>query len=126
MSTVLVKINTTDVSDNIIKDSYVVNRDSVYKEYEDANGVIHRRHIRYKVKGKFKMYFPNLTDYATFKSLIDTNKSVTNYTVPCTVYDNLSGNSYTINAFIDYKPTLTRNAGTTEHLDKFEVTIEEQ
>lgn len=126
MSTVLLKINTTDVSNNIIKDSYAVNRESVYKEYEDANGAIHRRHIRYKIKGKFKMYFPTLTTYSTFKTLIDTNKSATNYTVPCTVYDNLSGTAYTINAFIDYKPTLARNGGVTEHLDKFDVTIEEQ
>lgn len=122
----LVKINTTDISDYIVRDTYAVTRDAVYKEYEDANGVTHRRHIRYKVKGKFQMYFPDLTTYATFKSLIDTNKSVTNYSIPCSVYDNLSGEYYSINAFIDYTPTLKRKASMTEYFDKFDVNIEER
>ena len=122
----LMKINTTDISDNIVRDTYAVSREPVYKTYEDANGVAHRRLIRHKIKGKLQLFFPNLTDYATFKTLLENNRSATDYSVACTVYDNISGSYYTVNAFIDYSPTLKRSASMVEYLDKIDVTIEER
>lgn len=122
----LLKINTTDVTGHIVQNTYQVNKVPVYKTYEDANGVTHRRHIRDKVQGKFKMVFKDVTEYATFKSLVDTNTSATNYSVPVTAYDNISGNTYTINAFLDYTPTVMQSASFTEYLEAFEVKLEER
>ena len=122
----LIKINTTDISDYIVKDTYAVSKVPIYKVYEDANGVSHRRYIRDKMKGKVQLFFPTLADYSTFKTLLDTNRSSTNYSVACTLYDNISGNSYTVNAFFDYTPTLKMTASLTEYLDKIDVTIEER
>ena len=122
----LFKINTTDISNNVVKDTYAVSREPVYKNYEDANGVVHRRFIRNKMKGKFQLFFPNLTDYAAFKTLLDNNRSTTNFSVNCSLYDNISGEHYTIDAYIDYSPTLKRTASLTEYLDKIDVTIEER
>lgn len=126
MATSLFKINTTDVSDNIVQNTYQVNRLPVYKTYEDANGATHRRFIRDKVRGKFQMFFKYMEDYEIFKALIDDNMSSVNFSIPCTLYDNLTGDSYTINAFIDYSPTLMMDAGRREYLKVLDITIEER
>lgn len=122
----LIKINTTDISDYIVRDTYAISRVPIYKTYEDANGVIHRRLIRHKMKGKVQLFFPDLTTYTTFKTLLEDNRSSTNYSVACSLYDNSSGNYYTVDAFIDYSPTLKRSASLVEYLDKIDVTIEER
>ena len=122
----LLKINTTDVTGHIVQNTYEVNKVPVYKTYEDANGVTHRRHIRDKVQGKFKMVFADVTDYATFKSLVDTNTSATNFSVPVTAYDNKTGNTYTVNAFLDYTPVVMQSASMKEYIEVFEVKLEER
>ena len=122
----LLKVNTTDVTGNIVQNSYTVNKLPVYKTYEAANGATHRRHIRDKISGKFQMVFADLNDYDTFKALIDANVSATNFSVPVTAYDNLSGNHYTVNAFIDYEPTVMQSASLKEYMKVIDVKIEER
>lgn len=122
----LLKVNTTDVTEHIVQNTYSVNKLPVYKTYEDANGATHRRHIRDKMSGSFQMMFSDITDYTTFKGLIDTNTSATNFSVPVTAYDNMSGNTYTINAFIDYKNTVMQSASLKEYMKVIDVKIEER
>lgn len=122
----LLKINTTDVTGNIVQNTYTVNKLPVYKDYEDANGETHRRFIRNKVKGSFQMVFKDLTDYQTFQSLLETNRSASNFTVPVTLYDNISGTTLTTNVFIDYKLTVMQKPNLAEYMKVFDVTIEER
>lgn len=122
----LLKINSTDVTGRIVQNTYEVNRLPVYKTYNDANGATHRRHIRDRLQGEFQMVFSDLNDYTTFKTLIDNNTSATNYSVPVTAYDNKSGNYYTVNAFIDYEPTLKQQLNLNEYLEVINVKIEER
>ncbi len=122
----LFKISTTDLTGNVVQNTWDVNNLPVYKEYKDANEETHRRFLRNKISGTFQMVFKDLTDYATFKSLLDTNRSASNFTVPCTVYDNMSGTQVTINAFIDYKLGVRQTVGLAEYMEPFTVTIEER
>ena len=122
----LLKINTTDVTGNIVQNTYTVNKLPVYKDYEDANGETHRRFIRNKVKGSFQMAFKDLTDYQTFQSLLETNRSASNFTVPVTLYDNISGTTLTTNVFFDYKLTVMQKPNLAEYMKVFDVTIEER
>lgn len=122
----LFKISTTDLTGNVVQNTWDVNNLPVYKTYKDANEETHRRFLRYKISGTFQMVFKDLTDYATFKALIDSNRSASNFTVPCTVYDNMSGTQVSINAFIDYKLGVRQTVGLREYMEPFEVTIEEQ
>lgn len=122
----LLKINTTDVTGNIVQNSYTVNKLPVYKTYEDANGVTHRRHIRDKIQGKFQMGFADVAAYQTFKALLAANTSATNYSVPVTAYDNLTGNYYTVNAFLDYEPTVKQSVSLKEYIEVIDVKIEER
>lgn len=122
----LLKIDTTDVTGNIVQNTYNVNRVQVYKDYQDANGVTHRRHIRDKIQGEFQMVFAGVTEYEAFKTLVDSVTSQANYSVPVTAYDNKSGMVYTINAFLDYEPTIKQTVGLREYIDVFNVKIEER
>ena len=126
MATSLFKISTTDCSDNVVRGSYQVNRIDIYKTYEDANGATHRRFIRKKMTGTFQMFFKLMKDYSDFVELIEDNKSATTYAVPCTLYDNYSGDVYTVNAFIDFQPTITQDAGLREYMQVLDITIEER
>lgn len=122
----LLKIGTTDVTGHIVQNTYKVNNLPVYKTYEDADGVVHRRFIRNKLKGKFKMVFSDVEDYASFKTLYDANYSASNYTVTVTAYDNKTGDYCTVNAFFDYEPEVKQSVGLTEYIDVFDVTLEER
>lgn len=126
MATSLFKIGTTDVSDNIVRGSYMVNRIDVYKTYEDANGAAHRRFIRKKVSGTFQMFFKYMEDYADFVELLETNKNASTFAVGCTMYDNYSGELFTIDAFIDFEPTITQDATLREYMQILDITIEER
>lgn len=122
----LFKIGSTDVTGHVVQNTYKVNNLPIFKTYEDANGETHRRFIRKKYKGTLQMVFSDLDDYTAFRALIDANISATNYSVPVTLYDNLTGNQDTVNAFIDYEPTVKQMAGLEEYMEVIDVTIEER
>lgn len=122
----LFKISTTDLTGHVVQNTYSVNNLPVYKEYKDADEETHRRFLRNKLQGTFQMVFKDLTDYATFKTLLDNNRSVSNFTVPCTLYDNISGTYITANCFIDYKLTVMQSTSLKEFMNVFDVAIEER
>lgn len=122
----LFKVGTTDYTGNIVQNTWNVNRLPVYKTYKDANEETHRRFLRNKISGKFQMVFSDIADYAAFKTTLEANRSATNFTLPCTVYDGMSGEVYTINAFLDYEIAAKQSAGLTEYIEPFEVKIEEK
>ena len=123
---ILFKVDTVDYTKNIVQNTWNVNKLPVYKTYKDANEETHRRFLRNKISGKFQMAFSSIADYASFKAVLDSKRSATNFTLPCTVYDNISGSTITINAFIDYDLTIKQSAGLTEYIEPFEVKIEEK
>lgn len=122
----LFKVSTTDLTGHVVQNTWNVNNLPVYKTYKDANEETHRRFLRNKVSGSFQMVFADLTDYAAFKTLLESVRSASNFTVPCTVYDNISGTQVTINAFLDYKLSVKQTAGLDEYMEPFDVSIEEQ
>ena len=120
------KIGTTDVSSYIVADTYSVYNQPVYKVYEDANGVTHKRFIRNKISGSFDMFFRSLTDYTNFVTLIGTNTSATDFSVTCTVYDTKRSAAYTIYAFIDFKPTIALDGTLSEYMKVLNIELEER
>ena len=125
-STTLLKIGTTDVSSYIVADTYSVYNQPVYKVYEDANGVTHKRFIRDKISGSFDMFFRSLTDYTNFVTLIGSNTSATDFSVACTVYDTKRSAAYTIYAFIDFKPTIALDGTLSEYMKVLNIELEER
>lgn len=122
----LFKIGTTDLTGHVVQNTWKVNKLPVYKTYKDANEETHKRFLRNKVSGSFQLVFKDLTEYAAFNTLINSNRSASSFTVPCTVYDNISGTQISINAFLDYDLTVKQSAGLDEYIEPFDVKIEEQ
>jgi hypothetical protein len=119
-------INTTDYSANIEIGSYNVCTQQVYKEYTDAVGATHRRFIRNRIEGKFKIFFRKMTDFSSFMTTISTNQSPTDFTVPCTLYDTKSGTTKQINAFLDFVPVVTKDGVMEEYIEPFEIKVMER
>ena len=124
--TFLFKVGTTDYTKNIVQNTWKVNKLPVYKTYKDANEETHKRFLRNKIQGSFKMVFKDIADYQAFKTVLENNRSATNFTVLCTVYDNQTGTQETINAFLDFTLTAKQSAGLSEYFEPFEVKIEEK
>ena len=122
----LFKIGTTDLTGHVVQNTWKVNKLPVYKTYKDANEETHKRFLRNKVSGSFQLVFKDLTEYAAFNTLINSKRSALNFTIPCTVYDNISGTQISINAFLDYDLTVKQSAGLDEYIEPFDVKIEEQ
>lgn len=122
----LFKIGTTDLTGHVVQNTWKVNKLPVYKTYKDANEETHKRFLRDKVSGSFQLVFKDLTEYAAFNTLINNKRSASSFTVPCTVYDNISGTQISINAFLDYDLTVKQSAGLDEYIEPFDVKIEEQ
>lgn len=122
----LFKIGTTDLTGHVVQNTWKVNKLPVYKTYKDANEETHKRFLRDKVSGSFQLVFKDLAEYAAFNTLINSKRSASSFTVPCTVYDNISGTQISINAFLDYDLTVKQSAGLDEYIEPFDVKIEEQ
>lgn len=122
----LFKIGNTDLTGHVVQNTWKVNKLPVYKTYKDANEETHKRFLRDKVSGSFQLVFKDLTEYAAFNTLINSKRSASSFTVPCTVYDNISGTQISINAFLDYDLTVKQSAGLDEYIEPFDVKIEEQ
>lgn len=122
----LIKIGTTDYTGNVVQNTWKVNKLPVYKTYKDANEETHKRFLRNKIQGSFKMVFADIAAFNAFKTVLESVRSASNFTIPCTVYDNMSGTQVTINAFLDFELTAKQSAGLSEYFEPFEVKIEEK
>lgn len=123
----LFKVNNTDVTGHVVQNTYKVNNLPVYKEYTDANGVTHKRYIRSRFKGTLQMVFSDVEDYLSFRTLLDENRSPTNFSVPVTLYDNLTGDTESVDVFIDYEPTVMQTEDARkEYMKVLDVSIEER
>lgn len=124
--TLLFKIGTTDLTGHVVQNTWKINNLPVYKIYKDANEQTHKRFLRNKISGTFKLVFADIADFASFQDLVEAHRSVTNFTIPCTVYDNMSGEVSTINAFLDYQPQIMQTDGLFEYVEPFDVKLEEK
>lgn len=122
----LFKIGTTDLTGHVVQNTWKINNLPVYKTYKDANEQTHKRFLRNKISGTFKLVFTDISDFASFQNLIEEHRSVTSFTIPCTVYDNMSGEVSTINAFLDYQPQIMQTDGLFEYVEPFDVKLEEK
>ena len=119
-------INTTDFSSGIEVGSYNVCTKQIYKEYEDAVGETHRRFIRNRIEGKFKIFFRTMTAFEGFMTAISTNQSPTDFSIPVTVYDTKSGTTKAINAFLDFTPVVSKDGVLNEYIEPFEIKVTER
>ena len=121
----LVKINNTDITANIVADSYDINLDtSDYESWEDADHKEHRDYIT-KIKGSFDLKFTTGDQYSAFVNLIKAahnNERV----LPLSVYCVNINEQRSLSAFYKFEPKLTKSLPGGKQIGKFKFEIKEQ
>lgn len=101
----LFKVRDVDYTTKIRQGTYTVNAYDVYKEWQDANAVIHRSVIATRIQGQFTMYFGNQADYEAFINNLSFAKYQGGfYRVGLMINNKLTFFSNT-EVFMEFKPT---------------------
>lgn len=95
-----------DLTRNITVPSYTINQNDVYKQWEDANHIVHRDITRTKIEGKFTMRFSDKDSYYDFLQLVENNKNKGGY-ITATLYVNNKNMTVTANVFLVFTPANT-------------------
>lgn len=100
MPSVFFKIGTTDLTPWVDVQSYAVNREDVYEEWEDANWILHRVIARTRYSGSFQLGFSRADEFAAFTALLEAQRDPSGY-YAVTAYINNTGETVAFIAFLD-------------------------
>lgn len=120
----LVTINTFDLSPYIITPSYEMNKEDVYNEWVDGNGITHRNVYRTRITGEFSVKFWNRSAYASFLTALGGVKTSGYY--PMTVYINNTQTTEAANLFVEFGPALTAQYTAGNEYERFRIRVEER
>lgn len=123
----LAVVNSTDITDYIIKDTYEVNSEPVYTSWEDANYVEHRVYVRDKVRGSFEVITFGTTPRTALVAFLDILKAATsNNVLTIGLYVENEGTFQALNCF--YTVESTQHAVTKDgrYVDRAKISIEER
>lgn len=119
----LVTVNTFDLTPYIISPSYEMNREDVFREWVDGNGVTHRSVYRTRIVGQFDVKFWDRSQYAVFLGALSAVKTGGYY--PMTVYVNNTETTASANMFLEFSPVLTAKYSNPEY-ETFRIAMEER
>ena len=123
----LAVVNSTDITDYIIKDTYEVNSEPVYTSWEDANYVEHRVYVRDKVRGSFEVITFGTTPRTALVAFLNILKAATsNNVLTIGLYVENEGTFQALNCF--YTVESTQHAVTKDgrYVDRAKISIEER
>lgn len=109
----LVTVNSFDLTPYIVAKTYAVNRQDVFDEWTDGNGIVHRNITRTRIEGEFQAKFWKHSAYATFMSNMAGVKTDGYY--PMTVYLNNAETTSSANLYVEYAPAMTYKYTTPEY-----------
>lgn len=119
------KLNyTEEYGDKILMDTYNVNQNDVYTQWEDANGDHHRSIYKKRISGNFTMKFSNLQEYKTFLADVERFKTNGGYVRVNLAVNNLD-EERNAKMYINYQSIRTRNSNYTKGYLEFSVNVEE-
>lgn len=119
------KIGDNDYSDKVLMDTFDVNRVSIYTQWEDANGNIHRSEYRKQIQGQFDMQISKLSEYQAFIQDIQANTNHDGW-IECHIAVNNVDTDVVAKLFVSYTAVRTMNNNYTKGYLSFTVTIEER
>lgn len=122
---IMFKIGNTDLSSKVVSEGYAVQSEPQYKAWTDANGSEHRSVYRQQISGTFTMYFPEIADFDSFNTLLQTH--IENDTsVQCMLWVNNQNSSVLSNYFIECDASRYRDAKWADMVGKVKVSIKER
>lgn len=123
----LAVVNSTDITNYIIKDTYEINSEPVYTSWEDANYVEHRVYVRDKVRGSFEVITFGTTPRTALVAFLNILKAATsNNVLTIGLYVENEGTFQALNCF--YTVESTQHAVTEDgrYVDRAKISIEER
>lgn len=123
----LAVVNSTDITDYIIKDTYEVNSEPVYTSWEDANYVEHRVYVRDKVRGSFEVITFGTTPRTALVAFLDILKAATsNNVLTIGLYVENEGTFQALNCFYTVESTQHSVTDDGRYVDRAKISIEER
>ena len=114
-------VNQTDCSANVIAGTYKVNNEPVYKEWDDANYVTHKKKLRDRVVGSFDMFFRTANEYSSFLTTLAS--ATTNEKTTLTVSVNNTQTDKTGYFYVTHDAVRDLDGTWTDYIDKFTLNI---
>lgn len=123
----LAVVNSTDITDYIIKDTYEVNSEPVYTSWEDANYVEHRVYVRDKVRGSFEVITFGTTPRTALVAFLNILKAATsNNVLTIGLYVENEGTFQALNCFYTVESTQHAVTDDGRYVDRAKISIEER
>jgi hypothetical protein len=123
----LVVVNSTDITNYIIKDTYEVNSEPVYTSWEDGNYVEHRVYPRDKVRGSFEIITFGATPRTAFVAFLNILKAATtNHVLTIGLYVQNEGVFRALNCFYTVESTQHAVTDDGRYVDRAKISIEER
>ena len=123
----LAVVDSTDITDYIIKDTYEVNSEPVYTSWEDANYVEHRVYVRDKVRGSFEVITFGTTPRTALVAFLDILKAATsNNVLTIGLYVENEGTFQALNCFYTVESTQHSVTDDGRYVDRAKISIEER
>lgn len=117
-------VATNDYTNNIVLDSYAVQKTDEFKTWTDANLVTHKYAGRTRVKGSFSMRFMKKSQYDAFVTALATAKQSGGYWI-ATLYCVNTNTNEIANVDINFAPKLSQKANLQQDVLEFTVSVEE-
>ena len=123
----LAVVNSTDITNYIIKDTYEVNSEPVYTSWEDANYVEHRVYVRDKVRGSFEVITFGTTPRTALVAFLDIlNAATSNNVLTIGLYVENEGTFQALNCFYTVESTQHSVTDDGRYVDRAKISIEER
>lgn len=123
----LAVVNSTDITNYIIKDTYEINSEPVYTSWEDANYVEHRVYVRDKVRGSFEVITFGTTPRTALVAFLNILKAATsNNVLTIGLYVENEGTFQALNCFYTVESTQHSVTNDGRYVDRAKISIEER
>ena len=120
----LFTVGTVNYTNNIVLDSYAVQKTKEYETWTDANLVTHKYAGRTRIKGSFSMRFLKKSDYDAFVTTLANAEQSGGYYI-ASLYCVNTNTTEIANVTIDFAPYLSQKSNLQQDVLEFEVQIEE-
>lgn len=118
------KINGTDFTDAVVRNSYAVNHVDEFDSWTDCNRKEHRSNFRSKVKGSLDLIFMTLDEYKVFADALKLRLTDGTSRVELSVNNSLE--DVVCYCYISYAPKRGRTPTFDDYMEKFTVEVEER
>lgn len=125
MALTLLSIGGTDLTEFVDKQNWDVNRTPVFKDWTDANQVIHRHVMRYRISGSFKIGFKEVADVTSFLTLLEANRQSGEY-YTAQVFSNDDNTLHTAEIFLDGVAEIKRDLQNGRQWHAYSIDLEER